>query len=211
LTRNHGSVCCLHLWPPLSRIGYLRPNVISHIRLGLLHDDLLPLYLQVRPYVVGLSGAILYGETQLEYEAIFRIRVSEHLPEHWVCAGSQRVGIDLAVDAQGRAQGAPCVSLCNPIIFQCDFRAANPRVIRNPPRYEDVQRVEGSLLYFLELLSGFKRYARSIRPDCFRNKAFESYFEQLVWAMMRSRRAVATCSSVVIRSLGAMVPTSILC
>src|SRR5215813_8915793 len=145
----------------------------------------------MRPYVVGLSGAIFYGKTQLEYDAVFRIRVSEHLPEHWVCAGSQRVGIDLAVDAQGRAQGAPRVSLCNPIIFQCDFRAANSRVIRGPPHEEDFQRFEGSLLYFLELLSRLKRYPSGIRPDCLRNQAFEPYLEQL--AIRLGNDEVAPC------------------
>src|SRR2546428_6714489 len=133
----------------------------------------------MRPYVVGLGGAIPYGKTQLEYDAKFRIRISEHLPEHWACAGSQRVGIELAIDAQGRAQGAPRVSLCNPIIFQCDLRAANSRVVRGPPHYEDLHRVEGSFLYFLQLLSGLKRYPSRIRPDCLCNQAFESYFEKL--------------------------------
>ena len=179
LTRHHGPVRCLHLWPALSRIRYLRPNVISHIRLGLLHDDLLPLHLQARPQVVGLGGAIPYGKTQLEYHAVLGIRISEHLPEHWACAGSQRVSIELAEDAEGRTQGAPRVSLCNPIIFQRDFRAPNSRVIRYPPHYQDVQRVEGSFLDFLKPLSRLKRYSSRIRPDCLRNKAFEPYFEQL--------------------------------
>src|SRR5207249_5970439 len=125
LTRHHGPVRCLHLWAALSRIRYLRPNVISHIRLGLLHDDLSPLHLQARPQVVGLGGAIPYGKTQLEYHAVLGIRISEHLPEHWACAGSQRVGIELAEDAEGRTQGAPRVSLCNPIIFQLSFSIRN--------------------------------------------------------------------------------------
>src|SRR5919108_540932 len=133
----------------------------------------------MRPYVVGLGGAILYGKTQLEYDAIFRIRVSEHLPEHWACAGSQRVGIELAVDAEGRAQGAPSVSLCNPIVFQGDFRAANSRVIRDPLGDEDVQRLEGSFLDFPKLLSGLKRYLGDVLPDSLRYQAFEPYFQQL--------------------------------
>src|SRR6266516_1127041 len=145
----------------------------------------------MRPYVVGLGGAIFYRKTQLKYHTIPGIRISEHLPEHWASAGSERVGIELAVDAEGRAQGAPRVSLCNPVIFQCDFRAANSRVIRNPPHYQDVQRVEGSFLYFLELLGGRKRYPGSIRPDCLRNQALEPYFEQL--AIRLGNDEVAPC------------------
>src|SRR5256885_1670912 len=89
------------------------------------------------------------------------------------------MSVDLAEDAEGWAQGASRVSLRNPIVFQCDLRAANSRVIRGPPLDEDVNWVGGSLLNVCKLIGGLKRDVGSIRPDRFRDETLEPYFQKL--------------------------------